>query len=370
MKKVAFVHKDIGDQEKGGVSVSYKALIKGFLEKGWCVYVITQREFKNTSAKVIDVPFEKDCEIHSRNVAKVLNDIEVDIVEASNYKFELLEYLKTRKTKTPKIVIRCNPSCVTLLFGTHYLNGEETQSQLADCNISVSDFTKHDIEHYYNVDESQVIYEGVDLDNFFSMQNKSTLSTGLSSLGSDDPSQIRPARLDEIISKDKINIFWCGKPTPMKGYDYLEKLIANSPDDFRFILNTTKIDISMSWGKEYGSKCVFVWDLAREDQLNIWRRCNVTLVTSRVEGLSYVTMESLLLGKPVIANQQCTILKEFPTKEYIHFFNPIQSMVFESLVRNHYLDEVEIDNSQMKFFDSKRLVEETEGLYSTLLESK
>ena len=370
MKKVAFVHKDIGDQEKGGISVSYKALINGFLDKGWDVYVVTQREFKNTSAKVINVPLEKDYNIHSKNVAKALNGIDVDIIEASNYKFELLEYLKNRKSRKPKTVIRCNPSCVTLLFGTHYLNSEETQSQLADYNISVSNFTKQDIEHYYNGEKSQIIYEGVDLDNFFSMKNKNTLSTGFSSLGSDDCSQIKPAKLDEIIKKDKINIFWCGKPTPMKGYDYLEKIIANSPDNFRFVLNTTKIDIAMSWGKEYGSKCVFVWDLSREDQLSIWRRCDVTLVTSRVEGLSYVTVESLLLGKPVIANKQCTVLREFPTKESIHFFNPIKFIEFETLIKEHYQDKVQIDSSQMKFFDSKRLVEETEQLYSILLKKQ
>lgn len=367
--KICIVRKDIADEDRGGISFYYKGIIKELVKWGWDVTVITQLPFKNTEARVVNVPVENDYHESTKNVAKVLENIDVDIIEASNYKFELLEFLVRNKNKKnkPITIIRSEPSGVTCLFGNEYMYGEQTQSQLADYNLAVSKFAKNDTEKQYNIVNDQVIYLGVDLDRLFSIKQKEVIESGLILDETGIERKIEEIKIDKIIDKNKINIFWSGKPTHMKGYDYLENIIKQAPENFNFILNETPVSHTIKKGIN-GSTTL--WDLKREDQISLWRKCDVTLLTSRVEGFSLVAAESLLLQKPLIANKQCDVIKEFPANKEIVFFNPNSIEDFIVSVKLAKEVKVKLSSKQLRFFDSKRLALETHYFYQKVLNFK
>ena len=176
--KVCIVRKDIADEDRGGISFYYKGIIKKLVDWGWDVTVVTQLPFTKTKARVINVPVEADYNTNTKNVRKVLESIQVDIVEASNYKFELLDYLLCNHTRSdrPITIVRSEPSGVTCMFGTEYIYGEQTQSELADYNIAVSKFAATDTEKQYNIKNDQVIYLGVDLDKLFTIKIRNILN--------------------------------------------------------------------------------------------------------------------------------------------------------------------------------------------------
>ena len=370
-KSVCICRKDIADKDRGGISFYYKGIINELVSYGWEVYVITQLPYTNPKVKVINVPEEDDYYKHSINVYKILKDLQVNIIEASNYKFELYEYLKqTKKVKVKPITIaRADPSGVTCLFGNEYIEGEQYQTQHVDYNIALSEFAKNDTQYHYNIKTKRVIYIGVDFDHLFGYTSVDSLNSG-KYINNRKEIRVRNLKIDKIAPKSKINIFWSGKPTYMKGYDYLEHLINDSPENFNFILNSTPVSRGISWSKKPAGKHTFIWGLDRADQISLWKNCNVTLLPSRVEGFSLVSAESLLLGIPLIANQQCQVVKEFPVEKEILYFNPTKIKDFIQTVELGMHVKVDLDEKQKWFFSSKRMALETHHFYMEVLDAR
>ena len=367
MRTICFVHKDIGDENRGGVCVSYKSLISGFLKLGWRVICITQRQYQKTEAQVINVPEEKDPYKHSKNIARIVTKIDADIVECSNYKFETLNYLKTRTRKKPLVFVRCNPSSESFLFGSEYTSGEKEMCNLADGIIAISKFANEDISKIYGRSSDIIIYEGINIDELKTFKKKEFVNSGNYlidekhiSLGN---SQLP---IDNVIKKNKINIFWCGKATLMKGFDYLEKIIMDAPINLNFVLNISPSAEVLSWHKTTRNRCIFFSEPSKQDQINIWRHCDLTLITSRVEGFSLVAAESLLLRKPIVANRKCQVLREFPAGEQIYFFKFGDRSIYTAIKKEKQWT-ISLNSKLRKFLDSRRTVAESNRFYLSFL---
>lgn len=301
MKSICFVHKDIGDIDRGGVCVLFKAVMAGLMVNGWKVSCITQRAFTMAGIKVITLPITKDPLIYSKIVSKTIKIINPDIVECSNWKFELLDYSK-QQNRVAKVVIRSDPSATTL-FGDDLENLFKFEKQLclnADIVLAVSEFAKNDIVKKYRIKDVEVIHNSIDTNTLII------------------PKSIN---LPSYIDPNKINVFWCGKTTLMKGFDLLKELINKSSNDINWILNIgNSIDeVSLSGLKK--EDVIILSNLERIDQVNIWKNCDVFLSTSRVEGFGLALAEALALGLPAVVNNSCQVYKEFQPNTAIQYID-------------------------------------------------
>ena len=108
----------------------------------------------------------------------------------------------------------------------------------------------------------------------------------------------------------KINVFWCGKPTLMKGYDYLEKII-NFSQDINWLINIGNSISEVKWTDKTNQKVTFFHNLKKEDQIELIKSSDVFLSTSRVEGFGIALAEALYLGLECIVSKDCRVFKEF-----------------------------------------------------------
>ncbi|MCB0331572.1 MAG: glycosyltransferase family 4 protein [Bdellovibrionales bacterium] len=311
--RIALVHKDIGVVERGGVSALYWSLAQGFRDLGWDVHLVTTRE---TPTRVEGISFHvlprvSDPLVHSHKVAELLTTLSPDICECSNWKFELLEYL--RKSERGKVVVRCDPS-VSRMFGPEPLleQGERELCQLSDCLVAVSDFARRDIESAYGVKVHRVIHNGISLKGWLDDCSE-TLNSGieLDSQGT----EVRPLqgiKLSELIPQSASMVYWIGKTSRMKGYDVLQNIVQKTPYPIVFVLSLGMSPSEVHWEANKDYQTIRIRDLTRPDQAKLFRRAQAFLLTSRVEGFCLAAVEALAFGLKVVANLECEVLSEYP----------------------------------------------------------
>lgn len=311
--RIALVHKDIGMVERGGVGALYWSLAQEFRDLGWDVHLVTTREtparFEGLSLHVL--PRVSDPLVHSHNVAELLTNLSPDICECSNWKFELLEYL--RKSNRGRVVTRCDPS-VSRMFGPEPFleQGERELCQLSDCLIAVSDFARRDIESAYGVKVHRVIHNGISLKGWLDDCSE-TLNSGveLNSRGAEVRS-LQGIRLSELLPQSASMVYWIGKTTRMKGYDILQNIAQKSPRSIVFVLSLGVSPSEVRWETNEDRRTIRIRDLARSDQAKLFRRAQAFLLTSRVEGFCLAAVEALTFGLKVVANIDCEVLSEYP----------------------------------------------------------
>lgn len=346
MKSICFVHKDIGDIDRGGVCVLFKAIMAGLTSNGWKVSCITQREFSMPGINVITLPVTKDPILYSEMVSRAIDTLKPDIVECSNWKFELLDYSR-HTNRFAKVVVRSDPSATTL-FGKDLENLallEKELCQNADLVLAVSEFAKKDIMKKYGLEEVLVIHNSIDTNTLIVPES---------------------ASLPECIDRDKINVFWCGKTTLMKGFDLLKELIAKSPNDINWILNIGNSIEEVLRDDLKKENVVILNNLVRQDQINIWKNCDVFLSTSRVEGFGLALAEALALGLPALVNDNCEVYKEFQpngTIEYVNLSNIENTL---KKIRELSKNKVDFDRLNSKFH-REHMIDESIDVYEKLL---
>ena len=346
MKSICYVHKDIGNIERGGISTLFKTLAIGMRDAGWKVYCITQQELEIDGVETVTMEKERDPLVYSKKVSEVITKIKPDIAECSTWRFELLDYLRSDNRYT-KIVVRCEPAAEIFFDNMdQYSQSEKELCQKADHRTAVSEFAKHVIEDTYQVKVEQVIYNGIDSNKIRAMQQKSASIS---------------------ISNDKVNIFWCGKATKMKGYDCLEKIInASDLDKYNWIINLGNSPEEVVWSPETKDSVTFISNITKEEQISIWAKCDLSISTSRNEGFGLVVAESLALGVPVLLNQNCEVFSEFLPNDGVELFDPENmTQVFK------IIDEIKNRKSEDSYlpekFDSKAMIESSIVAYNKLI---
>lgn len=346
MKSICFVHKDIGDIDRGGVCVLFKAIMAGLISSEWKVSCITQREFTMAGIDVTTLPATKDPILYSEMVSEVIEALVPNIVECSNWKFELFDYSR-RKKRFAKVVVRSDPSATTL-FGNELSNLSQFEKELclnADMVLAVSEFAKKDIMRKYGLKDVKVIHNSIDTNTLFVP---------------------KLTNLPECIDRNKINVFWCGKTTLMKGFDLLKELIAKSPDDVNWVLNIgNSIEEVASDGLEK-ENVVILNNLTRSDQINVWKNCNVFLSTSRVEGFGLALAEALALGLPTLVNDNCEVYKEFQPNSAIEYIDP--SNIDNTLRKIRELSKNKVDLDRLNpEFHREHMIDESLKVYEMFL---
>lgn len=346
MKSICFVHKDIGDIDRGGVCVLFKAIMAGLIGKGWKVSCITQREFSMPEINIITLPATKDPILYSEMVSGVIENLKPDIVESSNWKFELLDYSR-RQNRFARIVVRSDPSATTL-FGRDLENLDLLEKKLclnADMVLAVSEFAKKDIMKKYNLKHVRVIHNSIDTGTLIVPKSTS---------------------IPECIDRDKINVFWCGKTTIMKGFDLLKELIAKSPNGINWILNIGNSIEEVLRDDLKKENMTILNNLTRQDQINIWKNCDVFLSTSRVEGFGLALAEALALGLPALVNENCEVYKEFQPNSAIEYVDP--SNIENTLRKIKELSKNKVDLDRLDTeFHREHMIDESLKVYDELL---
>lgn len=369
MRHICFCHKDIGNIDRGGVCVLFKTLMLGLVERGWFVSCITQREFNAKNINVIRLSQITDYLLYAQTISKKLKELKPDIAECSNWRVELIDFARNKGTLDTKIVVRSDPSPKTLFRDIRFFEAEKELYRNADKVLAVSDFAKKDIEKTYQLADIDVIHNAVDEADLLSFTPKQFLESGIFYKGEQ---QIFPQKVGSLIEPDKINIFWCGKATSMKGFDYLEQIVLHAPENLFFIVNTGNSPQEIKWSAKNLNNIVFAYELKRSDQLSIWKQCDVFLSTSRAEGFGLALLEGLILGLPVIANTYCSVYHEFLPNDKLFLIDVADTKLVLSYLdkvsrgqfgdRNHR--EPDLNNLH---FTKDRLINASERIYNNLL---
>lgn len=307
--KILISHKDIAEPTRGGVCELYKNLILGLTQQNFeVVYISTKNSWiNNKSIRGIFLPRGNNPETHSKLVTKVIEQEKPDIAECSNWRFELLDFLRNRKSdcKT-KVITRTDPPAITLFPGIEdsYREGEHELLRRSDFVIAVSKFTANEIKKHYSIRVNEVVYNGVDRYKIDELLQKKVKT--LSSLDF------------------KKQIFWVGRPNYMKGIDILKKVIMSTDRTWRFVLNHGQsLDnrILYQLRNKYNN-ITLIKDISKEIQLHMMRKSRYFLSTSRIEGFGIAALESLACGTPVVAYDQCEVLRElYPKTPAVRFFD-------------------------------------------------
>jgi glycosyltransferase involved in cell wall biosynthesis len=318
-RSILFSHIDIGDIDRGGLCVLFKTLSSGLLKAGWDVHVVTTRSFKMEKINVHILPLKENPNKYSKQVTSIIKQIAPNIAESSNWRFELLDYSETNNRQT-KIVVRADPAAGTLFDSLKNLEiWEKKLCQNADLILAVSEFSRKDIQDKYKIPYSDihVVYNGIN--EHESLSNNKYLSSGEYFLPACSKTKsLKGIPVSEIIKPSMINIMWIGKPTNMKGFHLLERIVENAPENFNFIINIGYLTSEFGWRKSNYDKCFFVKDLIKGEQLLLLRNSDVFLSTSTVEGFGIAVAEALNVGLPVILNIDCEVYQEFlPNKGVI-----------------------------------------------------
>jgi len=366
MNSVCIVHKDLGTIDRGGVCVLFKTMAKALLDNGWKVSCITTQPFTMDGVSVYKIAPSHNPYNYSKQVTKAIETIRPDIAECSNWKFELLNYSQKTNRKT-KVVVRCDPTATTLFpKRTDLREGEKKLCRQADLLLAVSKFAMQDVKKKYKVGRVRLVYNGISAVNPKELKKRYIRSGKLLPMVKNSFCKINKKKIDKLATKNKINIFWVGKTTKMKGFDYLEKIVSVAPENFNFILNLGHAPQEVKWKEKNYKKCLFIQDLSKKDQLNLWSKCDVFLSTSRVEGFGLAVAEALSLGLPVILNKKCQAFQEFLP-------NPAISLVAARNPKETIRTIIKVCGSKVnysrnpKIFTDKVMVKETIKNYLSLL---
>ncbi|MEO0219461.1 MAG: glycosyltransferase family 4 protein, partial [candidate division WOR-3 bacterium] len=183
-----------------------------------------------------------------------------------------------------------------------------------DCFISASFSLSNLVKKFYNVD-SFVIYNGLD---FKSMP------------------EIKRERNDKVL-------LWIGRSAWIKGLDNFLKLMELLPEYEGWILGVEN--------KNYKNIKFFGY---QKDVYNYISKAKAVVITSYYEAFSYVTLESLYYGVPVLSLKSAggvfEILQILNKYEWI--FDDIYQMA--EFIKNNEIEDYKIDYLFNELFDFER----------------
>lgn len=363
-RSILFAHKDIGDMDRGGVCVLFKALASGLSRKNWNVHVVTTGDLTLEGVETHKIDPIEDPREYSKAVTRVVESVKPDVAESSTWRAELLDYSEKSK-RSAKVVVRADPSAGTLFSNVNELTeGERILCRNADLILAVSEFAKKDIEDNYQVTGVKVVYNGIP-DSKSYPQNTTITSGEILDPSTNEAHSVNELPIEGIVKPSKINIVWIGKPTKMKGFDLLERIVELAPDNVNFIINTGYAPSEVVWKSENYQKCTFIRALTKQDQLSILRQSDVFLSTSTIEGFGIAVAEALNEGLPVILNTGCVVYHEFLPNDAVRLVDMINPTTVLNTIAENFDKKVFYSRNPRRF-TQEQMVNDSISHYESL----
>jgi len=259
--KILFVHKDLNQEiNAGGINTVYLKHIEELQNTNNDLYVITSRGGKwNLKAKRYIVTADK--EKRSKEIEKIIKEIDPDIIDVFSWGAELLDYVK--KPHRAKVIMRAD---IPMKFYGREAQDEE-MARCCDKIVSISKWC--DFEWSSVVGGSTTIIP-----------------------------HACDVSIVKRVNKVKNSVVWVGKATDTKGFDLLFKL----PDEFfkKFKLTvvcakTIYTDVKLF--DELEKKGVTIAEnLSDKEYFGLLNKSQYVLSTARKEGFCIAVLEAMNYG--------------------------------------------------------------------------
>ncbi|WP_280140877.1 glycosyltransferase family 4 protein [Nocardia vulneris] len=316
------VHRDLHQRTRGGICTLYRALASSMATRGHRITLITQEAPDPVvveGVRVVTMPRTEDLVAHRAGVAKLLWQIEPDVIDCSTWEAETLTYLTDLRPGRAPVLVRGEFSARTI--GAPQLAHDERQLvRRADRVIAVSHYAARDLADAYDIAAPAVIYNGIDRRRFCPGPHRAPTSGLWVSLNDEgeliDPTPIRtllesgrPVPPFTPDPRGRIRLVWVGKITPMKGWDLLEQIATQLRD-------TAVITAVLGHSARYcpvtpkSAPITVLHDLDDTDMPTVYRSADWLLSTSRWEGFGLAIAEAIACGTPVLLPEHLGVAPE------------------------------------------------------------
>ena len=254
---------------------------------------------KQDGITIIEIPLEENTkgidskkrqEKLSRNIARVvLQYIPTDCknVIHMNYLFQYFVALELKKVLNGKILFTQHVFTLEQQIEEDYFDIEFQTYVLVDKIITV---TKHGKDHLVkkevNADKIVVIYNGINPSHFNTKNIKILEKYGL-------------------VRNEKI-ILYSGRIDPIKGLDYLcdafELLLKKIPDCRLVIAGNGDYESLIKKARTFSASISYLGFIPFEDVVALYHEADIGVIPSLEEHCSYVALEMLHCGLPVVAS--------------------------------------------------------------------
>lgn len=162
-------------------------------------------------------------------------------------------------------------------FYHHWIRHCETMSlDLSDAVVCVSEDTRQKLVDVFGYSDAKVIYNGVDASIFRPEENTKTVRK---------------------LPENKVVLLFTGNLSRRKGADLLPAIMKQLGDDYLLLTtsgNRNKSQNNIPYSRDLGH-------LSLEQLIDAYNHCDLFILPSRLEGLSFSALEAMACAKPVIA---------------------------------------------------------------------
>lgn len=286
---IILIHKNVvSDGRLGGFSTVYYNLAKSLATRGHQITVVTRHKCVSDSSNIcfFQVDHVHGHVEHSNLINTVLNNFSADIVECPSWDHECWAY--SQKSQHLPIVIRGDIPAA--YYGQ--IDDARRESQMmksAQSVLAVSNFIERCITTEYKVKVDRVIYNGVNMSLF-------------------NPSKRVKAACSNINSR---RIVWVGRPSKMKGYSTLEKIVNKAPKNFIFdlVVGEAKDNLLANFIDAKAHVNIHK-NLSIYQLVFLYNQADVVLSTSLIEGFGLSIVEAMACAVPAVIPHDCGGLNE------------------------------------------------------------
>jgi glycosyltransferase involved in cell wall biosynthesis len=254
---------------------------------------------KQDGINIIEIPLEentkgvdskKNQEKLSRNITRVVSQYipksDVTVIHM-NYLFQYFIGIELRRVLIGKLIFTQHVFTFDEKVESNFFDTEKQTYQLVDKIITVTKHGKnHLVKKGVETNKIEVIYNGIDPGHFSTQNNNILEKYGLE-------------RNEKII-------LYSGRIDPIKGLDYLcdafELLLKKNPACLLVIAGNGNFESLIKKARTFSANISYLGFIPFEDVVALYHEADIGVIPSLEEHCSYVALEMLHCGLPVVAS--------------------------------------------------------------------